>query len=158
MNPYARVGVALLACLAFLIGGVGIARKLAQNDGDLTPLLGPVAAYEEALTRKAELDDRAEAVRRCYAAKLATVRDVADGRITLLQAATRFHDADDGVFVYDPLKLNHYPGRTPLERRCREVLAWVQGILRNRPEERAVVLPPLNAQFEEYLRRGGAPS
>jgi hypothetical protein len=88
------------------------------------------------------------------------VREVIDGRRTLLQAATLFRELhlwngqpwDRPWVVLSGFRL---PGGTPGERLCQQVEAWVRGTLDDNPERCDTVLTRLERELRDAPREHG---
>jgi hypothetical protein len=108
--------------------------------------------------RRAELDRHDGIVLRRIMAKEAIVKDLLEGRLTLLEAAQRFQDLDEKSDErLDQYRLR-YPGRSDGEKRCRQVIDWVRTRLEDRPpSQAAALLQRLEEELNDILcLNGGA--
>jgi hypothetical protein len=119
---------------------------------------GAVDAYRqigEAREKEAEMDRQIEAVSRRMHIKHQITRDLIAGRRSLLEAAAWFCHAGKVLpgLIPDPLP---FPGATPEEKYCRQVLCWVRTVLAQEagcyPRGRA---EQLGRELEEHLARPG---
>jgi hypothetical protein len=102
-----------------------------------------------------ELDYRRQVVVRRILAKTEAVQELLAERLTLMQAAARFRDAEStGPAGWEPDRPATGDGQTDGERQCRAVIAWVRGWLTvHRPAEATEVV----ARLETELQRSRAP-
>jgi hypothetical protein len=101
-----------------------------------------------------ELDELSRAVQRRTAEKERMAAQVAEGRLTLPDAAARFRDLDrqPPPFYWDQFR-HEYPGRSDEERHCREVISYVRA-LQDGPDRGAAVAARLEAELRDLLDRG----
>jgi hypothetical protein len=85
----------------------------------------------------------------------AVARDLAAGRLMLLEAAARVRDLDraDPAFPWEAFRLRT-PGATDDERHCREVIASIENLLPADSPEREAALRRCAAELQEHLARG----
>ena len=142
-----RVFLAALAagCLA-----VAVARPTATP----TPLGLPAGADQEA-ERSRRLDDQMRVICRCIEEKERLAREVAAGRLGLVEAAARYRDlaTEDPVITPDIFR-RAYPGGSDEERYCRQVIVFVQEAVRERPGGDLAVVGRLEAELDDLLGRG----
>jgi hypothetical protein len=72
------------------------------------------------------------------------------GRLTLLEAAARFQAITLSRPAHMPVSLAGYPGGSDEERFCRQVIAYVESLLEDVSERRAVVVR-LNCELRAHL-------
>ena len=112
------------------------------------------AALDEA-ERADRLAEGIEAALRRTAAKHAAAAEVADGRLTLLEAAARFRDTDADVTPeYRKVWRLTMEGGSDEERFCRQVLLFVEQAVWGRADGPAL-LGRLRAELDEALAGGG---
>jgi hypothetical protein len=89
-------------------------------------------------------------------ARDAVVRDLIEGRTTLLSAAACFRRLAETSGRPNPLYL--FPGQTDTDRYCRQVIVWVEGRLENdRPDRRQALMNLLEKELKANSdRRAGA--
>ncbi len=140
----------LLLILALLSTGL-VAASGARKWRGRAPL--PEAPGEEA--READLARRLRVARQRIDAKLAVVRRLLAGELTLLEAATRFRDIN-GEPADCPVPDNHlWPSASPEEMLCRQVIVWAQAHARDDSSGAAgAVVDRLEAELEALLARG----
>jgi chorismate mutase len=96
-----------------------------------------------------ELDERDQAVLRRMAERQQIAREVADGRLTLHQAAARFRLLNSEEAACRGGLAFAFPGRTEEERLCRQVIAWTRGAFVGQPTEHAErVINRLKAELD----------
>jgi hypothetical protein len=101
--------------------------------------------------RTAALDQRAEEMAQIHQVKRAVSEEVIAGRLTLQEAAAQFRDADTIVETNHDGLIGSY--RTPQteEGLCRQVIAWVGGVLteQGRSSERKAIVRRLEKELGE---------
>jgi hypothetical protein len=154
MSPHVRTSLVFAACLALTFGtGYVVSRVVSAPPGETLLGLGMLTAYDDAVQVSEELDAQLDDIRRVYPVKMRTCDDLISGRISLVEAAAVFHHVMEHVEGEKALKEGLYPGRTLLECRCQEVMAWVRADLKRRPEPAAPVLARLAAELQEVRAR-----
>jgi hypothetical protein len=130
-----------VGCLAWLAGDAGSPVEFWVELGDQN-------------ARSRDLEVRCGRVREHIHRKEQLAQDVAQRRMTLLQAAARFQELDQAKpdFNWDEFRRGH-AGQSDAEHHCREVIAWVEVELEGRPERKGVV-QRLEAELAEDLRYG----
>jgi hypothetical protein len=105
---------------------------------------------EESQRHRAELDERTQPLMRRLQEKSRVSRELAAGRLTLLQAAVQFRDLNaQGRPNPVPLRAR-FAGSTEAERVCRQVILWTYEEVEMVDAERA---ERLRASLEEELRQ-----
>jgi hypothetical protein len=89
------------------------------------------------------------------AAKQRLAVEVIEGRLSLVEAATRFRDLDEQPppFHWQAFR-DAFPGASDDERHCRQVLNYVWGELQDRPDADPALLGRLEAELQDLLARG----
>lgn len=102
-----------------------------------------------------ELDVRLAEAARKIEAKRQTVRALAAGQLSLLEAAARFRELDrkDPHFPW-PVFRRHYPYPTDEERHCRAVIATAESEFWPVSSEAATLVARLNAELAEHRKEG----
>jgi hypothetical protein len=102
-----------------------------------------------------DLDERLAAAVRRTEAKRQVAEDVAEGRVTLTEAAARVRDLNRASpeLRWGTYR-RAYPAASDEERFCREVISLVCGLAENDPERYLAVTERLEAELREYLDRG----
>jgi len=85
-------------------------------------------------------------------AKYAVAAAVVEGRLTLWQAAARFHDLHGRPAEYPELFRQRNPGHSDGERLCRNVIAWVRG--NAEPKQGSAVATRLEQELQSRLEAG----
>jgi hypothetical protein len=140
-----------LACLgaaaALLAGGF----YLFSGRADLRSALSLDRLLREE-QRHQELREELDMLSQVTAAKYALAREVADGRLSLGEAARRFRELDAGLRHFSPEEFRRrFPGRSDDERYRRQVILFAEAELDRQPERAAAVKRRLAAQLDEYL-------
>jgi hypothetical protein len=123
---------------------------------------GPDTPADAIATDAALIAPWPEVVRLRALAKDRLAREVAAGRLPLLEAAALFRELDRVPPSVEPARLDGadasvlIPGRSDAERWCQRVLAHVQAALGDRPAERAEAEDRVVAEFFRVLRADGA--
>jgi hypothetical protein len=107
----------------------------------------------EALPGSEPSEEVAAVVRRLHE-KQALAREVADGRLTLRDAAARYRELDEAApgFHWEEFR-RKYPGASDEERHCREVISFVRGLPDRKDGEEAVAAR-LESELQGYVARG----
>jgi hypothetical protein len=135
-------------CAAFLSVSALLLALLLRRDGsaDRGAEAEPVAGQGDRIEREVAACDRRSEARRRIA------RDLAAGRLTLLEAAEHFRDLNLTHPDFHWGQFRHqFPGSSDDERHCRQVLKFVA--LEGEPG-RAAARERLEAELEGHLRRG----
>jgi hypothetical protein len=141
--------VVLLAALVLTGSGTGYCGRWPWG---WTATYGAVAAEAERLKKlERELGETDAATRR----RAEVVSAVIEGRCPLPEAAAHFLELNRGLscFRWEDFR-RFYPGATEGERCCRQVIRHVACHLEDEPDGGAAVVRRLEAELEEYLRRG----
>jgi hypothetical protein len=104
-----------------------------------------------------ELDRRLQVTVRRNMRKEEAIGELLAGRLTLVQAAARFRDADAAVPAeWRYVRPDTAPGPGEGERRCREVIARVRlWLANNQPPQAAEVTARLEAELQHLLDKDG---
>jgi hypothetical protein len=136
----------LWACLAIgavIVAGMALDRSGSPEDNRhaLTATSCQVPELSDELDRR-----RTASLARIEARRL-IVRDLIDGRITLLDAASRFRALSaSGHFLIDEFR-RAYAGPTDEVRYCRYVIAYVQNELHKDPERARIIVGRLQKEL-----------
>jgi hypothetical protein len=152
---YASTRLSVFAGLLTLVGlGLCATRPeaIAALGGQVTGMRDPEEAVQQEEQTGRELDQRSRAVRQRMVERTRIVHDLIDGKLTLHQAADRFHtlncEAPDCQTAFQWA----FPGKSDEERCCRQVIAWTHALLvRESPVRAAMVTLPLRAELEKEL-------
>ncbi len=111
------------------------------------------AEFERLQKLEWELGETGAALRR----RSEVMDAVIEGRCPLPEAAAHFLELNQGLscFRWEDFR-RFYPGATDEERCCRQVIRHVACRLEDRPDRGAAVVRRLEAELEEYQRRGTA--
>jgi hypothetical protein len=113
----------------------------------------PEAPDEEA--REAGLARRLRVARQRIDAKLAVVRRLLAGELTLREAAARFRDINAEPADCPAQDSHLWPSASPEERLCRQVIAWAQAEARDDSSGAiGAVVDCLEAELAALLARG----
>jgi hypothetical protein len=117
-NPVTTAGVCvLLVCLVGLLQW----RRQPDPGREELPEVSPVLSGEDLRTQ--QLDEKYQGVLQRVEAKRVITRELADGRLTLLQAAARIRDIDQQSPDFDLERFrSYYLGSSDDERHCRELI------------------------------------
>jgi hypothetical protein len=131
--------------------GVRIDSRLGMRIGEPGT---PEPTLDENL-RTEELERRRQLLLRRYVAKEQAVRELLAGRLTLLQAAARFRDAEAAVPVgWGPPCTDSGP--TKGKRLCWDVITWARGWLaENQPAQATEVITRLEAELQQHRAEYG---
>ena len=138
------------ALLAVVLYSGFLVRGLAAEAG------APAAASERAAEAEREkLDALLHGVARRVDAKEQVAQEVAEGRLTLAEAAARFRDMNQQLpaFAWDTFR-QAYPGRSDDERHCRQVIEFVRAQVQALSMADRAVAGRLEAELQEHLDRG----
>jgi hypothetical protein len=104
------------------------------------------------LQHSQDLDEQTAAWHRCNAAKREVVQEVIVQRLTLLEAAARFREADAQLpdSFLEVIRLT-VPGRSDEERYCRIVIRKVRSLLAVLSRDAEEVVRQLEAEFERLF-------
>jgi hypothetical protein len=133
-----------------LLGGLFWAASRA-----IDPWSRPWDDLAEAQRRGESLDHALQDRLRRVEATQALARDLAGGRVRLLEAAARLRDLDRGApgFNWEAFRLS-FPGVSDDERHCREMIEWVRAVnLVDAPQDEATPRR-LEAELREHIDRG----
>jgi hypothetical protein len=146
------VVLAVSALAAGLTLWPGLARSVGLDFWDVPAVLN---SLQQEAQREEQLMEGIDAAQRCTAAKNKVAEDVATGRLTLLEGAARFRDLNwlNPGFNWERFRQTS-PGVSDDERCCRQVLAYVAVVLRDRPNRGAAVRGRLEAELKGRLERG----
>jgi hypothetical protein len=116
---------------------------------------GPDDDADPEAARGRKLVEAWQGVKRRIAEKERLAREVAEGRLGLLEAAARFRDLDrqPPEFHWEAFRRT-VPGASDEERHCREVIGFVRGLLLDQPGADAAVPYRLEAELRARLDRG----
>ena len=117
---------------------------------------GKADTLQSQLEEHQELERRRQGILRRNLAKMHATGELLAGRLTLLQTAARFRDAEAAVPAawgpFHPVSASPASG----ERLCRDVILWAQNSLRNSRTERAdEVIARLEAELKQHRDRDG---
>jgi hypothetical protein len=127
---------------------------------DLSKPLWGVRCLDRALPEERRRGDRAEEGRRVVLlrteARRAVARDLADGRLTLPEAAARMRDLDRHApgFHWEGFRFT-YAGASDDERHCREAICWVATALPPDDPRAEDTVRRLEAELRQHVARGG---
>jgi hypothetical protein len=118
-----------------------------------------VPAVLDSIQQGAQLNERLEeqlqAVHERSAAKDEVAEDVAAGRLTLLEGAARFRDLDASASEgYRRGWRQLVKGASDEERYCRQVLSYLEAVLRDRPAASAAIRARLETELRRRLEHG----
>jgi hypothetical protein len=145
----AAVTITLVGLL--VLAGPGALGRLGINVDDLPGLLQRIQGER---ARGAEIDTCLAAVAARGRATSAVVRELIDGKVSLLRAAARVRD----LYATDPNEsewLLTAEGNSDGERLCRRVIGWAEAMLRDTPERGATVAARLERELEQWLQSHG---
>ncbi len=97
--------------------------------------------------RRADLDALDATALQRVALKDAVIRDLLNGRMTLVEAAGQFRRINDNYANADAILRLMFPGTTTEEALCRNVLTFVEMSLQNEPDQGAPVLHELRGEL-----------
>ncbi len=142
----ATLGPGLVLCLLICVP------DLAVRAWDVPSLKG---LWPDEQGRETKIQRAMESVRRRAEAKQAVARDVADERLTLLQAAALMRDEDRRApdFSWEEFRRSHDVASDD-ERHCLEVIEHVLAILPDNSPRAEEVVRRLQAEMREHLDRG----
>jgi hypothetical protein len=114
-----------------------------------------LAAADPETERSRRLDEQLRIVHRRFLEQQWLARDVAAGRLGLVEAAAGYRDltADDPSFNGEVFR-RAYPGGSDEERYCRQVIAFVRVTLHEQPGPDRAVVGRLEAELQDRLERG----
>ena len=141
MHSWTRIAFFVLTC--------GVLVGVVQAHPGLFGLEGASPELEQAMQFKAELDLEDEAVQRRMESKELILRDVMEGRRTLLEAAHWFKHMNEMPTKHQDRYRKSYPARSAGESACLQVLAWVKCELATMPRSQA---DALMQKLEKELR------
>lgn len=156
-------GLGLICALVVVACGCLWARlpeRLGLDAGGVDKLLREI---ESEARRRQELEARGKVLFAILAAKQQLAREVAAGRLNLLEAAERFRNLNESLPDFD---LFHFrrgnPGDSDVERLCRQVLAVVAETLEEDgdPGTAAPIMARLEAELQDFRdgeRQGPSP-
>jgi hypothetical protein len=112
---------------------------------------------ETAHQTRVKLDHQNAVVLQRCAAKAIIIRDLIEGRLTLVQAAGGFHDLNRAnPDVPNSIELDPFPDASEGESLCRQVISWVKAERGgNRSPQASSVIQDLEAQLQDLLKRDG---
>ena len=146
------VGLAVLAAMLSALSAWDY-QAGRPDDSPLSRVAGPLLGPEREQARAADVACARAVDRSRQLEELS--REVAAGRLSLLEGAARVRD----IRLADPsVKVSHlrdtWPGASDDERYCRLTIAWVEGLpWTDRNQGRAVVAR-LRAELDDHVRRG----
>jgi hypothetical protein len=145
-------GAVVVLPAVVLVGGL---LSAAAQDVDCWSVLCPAGVLAEEQCRGENLDRVEREIRHRSEAKAAVVRALADGQLTLFQAAVRFRDLDRAspTFHWSALR-DSYEGSTDDERHCREVIRHIGTELPEESPKTQELLRRLKAELREALDHG----
>jgi hypothetical protein len=157
MNGLVRItfGLGLVIALTTVV-----ARILPESlvgpglDGESAWDLAVRLVYED--QREESLEKVRETVVGRVARREKIVQELAEGRLTLREAAAGFRRLNELTPDFVPAYRKGFPGATADESLCRQVIYWVANVLeRDEPERVRAVKSRLEAELESHLRRDG---
>ena len=132
------VGAIVLAGSILELAHPGWVAELATD----LPRLPSIRAYlYEELEFGTQLDGQMTILTARAEAKQRILKDLMNQRLTLVEAALRFREVDQALLGNDPLEqLRHaWPGRSVMERYCRQIIHVVGWELCEQPDKAAAV-------------------
>lgn len=144
------IGLALAILPGYVIFALGDNQARIGRIG----FLGDLHRLGTERLRAEELQQANDSVQSRVLEKLLLAARVADGKVSLLDAAARFRqlDGEKPLLYLKEFRLA-YPGRSDDERYCRQVIAFVRGTLSCQPHRHKDVVR-LEAELEQTLRDG----
>ncbi len=150
----------LLAGLATLLSGVAayqVANAREEDGRELTlPLFVARNFYSDDLRRQEKLNHFQGVLAARVGERRRLIERLAAGRITLFEAAAEFKrlNALPQPSAFDILEL--FPGASPNECVCRQVITWLTSNLRDLPpSQRQLVLDRVEADLRDHIARNG---
>jgi hypothetical protein len=112
-------------------------------------------AFPEEQCREEKLDRYRHTLQWRSDVKTALVHDVAEGRLTLLEAGARTRELDRATpeFPWDAFRLGT-PGLTDEERHCREVISHLRGSATLGPTRSDELAQRLEEELRQLIERG----
>lgn len=142
-----------ITCVGLLVLAVpGVLERLGINVGDLPELLRRMHSEH---ARSAELDACSAALAARSRATSEVVRELIDGKVSLLRAAARVRDLFGTDANGCEWLLCSAEGNSDGERLCRRVISWAEAHLRDTPERGAAVAARLQRELEQCLQTHG---
>jgi hypothetical protein len=142
MLPHPRRLLGTVAVLVLLAACAYLAWKVPGDQ--------PAAAPDPEAPGAEELERDRKLVLACNAERQRITDDVIARRLTLREAAACFLAVNERLSGWLRPKTEPYPGRSPEERACRQVIAYVDSTLQNRAGH-GELMSDLRAQLQEYL-------
>jgi hypothetical protein len=158
MSPARFAAVIFSAALFLLVGVVVLGRDCArQIVGDFLSLPDFARQIRDAETSTRELGGRSEVARQRIDEHARISQAVLQHRLTLREAAGAFRELDRTLpSPFQADVLHHTPGNADEEWYARQVIGWVQGGVRERPDEVSAAIPRLQAELDEMLHRAAS--
>jgi hypothetical protein len=133
--------------------GAGLHTLAGASWEELRKAVQVVRALAREQLRSEALDARCQLILSRMHERDAVCTDLAAGRLSLLQAATRFREvhqrAVPGIVEYG----TSYPGNSEGERLCREVIDYTVFLFAEQPERCAALEVRLTAELQAHLDR-----
>jgi hypothetical protein len=147
-------GTALRRALITALAAGCLAAAVGRLADPWTPPGLPAAADPET-ERGRRLDEQILIVRRRSLEQLRLARDVAAGRLGLVEAAAGYRDltADDPTFNREVFR-RVYTAGSDEERYCRQVIVFVRVTLHEQPGPDPAVVGRLEAELQDRLEQG----
>jgi hypothetical protein len=139
-----------------LVLGLGyVASRLTGGAAlDVFAVAEAVREIEEARVEESELERQLDVSRSAIETKQRVGRLWLKGRLSLTEAVRVFERLRSASPVGAEVYESHYPGRTPRERLCQEVMAWVSAELHNAaPGQLAQARARLEGEMAQLLGR-----
>ena len=145
----------IVAAVALIVAAAIVLqpRVLAQANLDFWNLPKLNREIEEINEHQQELKAETDEVNRHIKIKQRLVRELAAGRLDLLEVASYFRNLNSDHEEYMQVFRQRYAGHTDEECICLNVIEFASATLSGRPDEMAVV-KWLRSEFERIRRRG----
>jgi hypothetical protein len=149
--------------IALFLGFVGTLLGMVQltEPGFLEPFARNVAQLCTEYQRVAHEQERSRTLNELRALTLArrarkdrVAMDLAAGRLTLVEAASRFRDLPAPALSAES-ELRYKEGMPVEQCWCRDVIGWMEVVLAGHPNEAAKVTARLEHELRNHLRRYG---
>jgi hypothetical protein len=158
MTTLTRFFVCAVVASGLLAGAVSISPEwFAAANLDFWSLPALHASISESQIRQAELVIEAQRVGDRMQRKQDAVAGLLAGRLSLLEVAARFRNANEPYPESMTAMRNIIPGRTDEERLCRQVIGWAgaAALNHNAPSEAEKLIARLEAELEEHIAKHG---
>jgi hypothetical protein len=118
--------------------------------------LATVREFADAAQREALLDEERQAARSQSGVREEVVAELRANRITLVEAAGRFGELNRRMAYGGDQAFRVYPGKSPGESLCRQVIHWVKYRESDPPQpEELACRRRLEAELDKLLERDG---